>query len=161
MAKTIQLRAHNTIEELVTAVKTSKDANQKNRLRAIIKLQQGATRTQVAHDFVVRNNTVTDWISAYNKGGTTALKMSLGGRPEGNPLWDTDIFEALVKEIKKSEQYWSAPLMQEWIQEQYEKEVPESTVYYHLNIHNLSYKSARPSPYKGNKDAQEAFKKGA
>jgi transposase len=161
MAKTIQLRAHHTVPELKAAVRTSTDPGQKNRLRAIIKLKQGATRTSVAEDFVVRNNTITDWVSRYNEGGIAALKMSKGGRPEGNPTWDTDIFKALVSEINTNDQYWSAPLMQEWIQKQHGKEVPESTIYYHLKIHNLSYKSARPSPYKGNKEAQEAFKKGA
>lgn len=161
MAKTIQLRTHHTVDELKAAVKTSTDPGQKNRLRAIIKLKQGDTRTTVARDFVVRNNTITDWVSRYNDGGIPALKMSQGGRPEGNPTWDTDIFEALVSEVSTNDKYWSAPLMQDWIQQQYGKEVPESTIYYHLKIHNLSYKSARPSPYKGNKETQEAFKKGA
>jgi transposase len=87
--------------------------------------------------------------------------MSKGGRPEGNPKWNTALFDNLVKEIDKGGRYWSIPLMVEWLKEHYKENVPENTVWYHLKRLNYSHKSARPHPYKGNKERQETFKKGA
>ena len=75
--------------------------------------------------------------------------------------WDQSIFDDLVKEIDKGGRYWSIPLMQKWLKEHKKQDIPESTVWYHLNRLNYSHKSARPHPYRGDKERQEAFKKGA
>lgn len=88
------------------------------------------------------------------------LISNKGGRPEGNPKWDTAIFDALVKEIDTKKGYWSIPRMQQWIREHHKKEIPEQTVWYRMDKLNYSYKSARPHPVQGNKEKQEAFKKG-
>lgn len=160
MAKALSLSTRDSVAQLRSAVLSSSDEAQKTRIRAIIRLREKATRTVVARDFVVDRDTVTNWIAAYNSGGIPALAMSKGGRPEGNPTWDTAIFDALIKEIDKGGRYWSVPLMQEWITEKYEKEIPENTVWYHVTGLDYTYKSARPHPMKGDTAKQEAFKKG-
>ncbi len=161
MAHPIALRRGESIASLRQTIKESGDEAQKARLRAIINLKEGATRVEVAKRFVVDTDSLTAWVKAYNKGGTAALKMSKGGRPEGNPKWDTKIFDALAKEIDKGGRYWSVPLMQQWIKEHFKKDVPGNTVWYHVTNLDYSYKSARPHPYKGDALKQEAFKKGA
>ena len=158
---TITLLRRDSIANLRRAIRESDDEEQKTRLRAIISIKEGSTRTEAARAFVVSRTSVISWIAAYNEGGVAALKMSKGGRPEGNPVWDTAIFDALAKEIDKGGRYWSAPLMQEWIREHYEKDIPGNTVWYHVKGLSYSYKSARPHPHKGNAEAQQAFKKGA
>ena len=152
---------HDSVSTLRCAVAASADEAQKTRLRGIIRIKEGASRASVARDFVVDSDTVTNWIKAYNKGGMRALLMGKGGRPEGNPKWDTTIWGALTKEIDKGGRYWSVPLMQEWIKETYKKEIPENTVWYHVRDLHYSFKSARPHPYQGNREAQAVFKKGA
>lgn len=107
------------------------------------------------------NKTVISWVKTYNKGGIEALDMDKGGRPEGNPKWNQTIFDDLVHEIEKGGRYWSIPLMVEWLKEYKKQEVPESIVWYHLDRLNYSHKSARPHPYKGDVEKQDAFKKGA
>ena len=47
------------------------------------------------------------------------------------------------------------------VQHHFKKDIPEQTIWYHLDTHKYSYKSARPHPYKGNKEQQESFKKRA
>ncbi len=157
---TIELSARDTIAELREAIRNSNDEAQKTRIRAIISIKSGISRSQTVRDLVINKNSILAWVRAYNEGGTTALHMSKGGRSEGNPTWDPVIFEELTKEISKNTRYWSIPLMQKWISKQHKKEIPESTIWYHLKIREMSYKSARPSPYKGDKDAQDVFKKG-
>ncbi len=155
----IKLSARDTIAQLRQAIKNSNDEAQKTRIRAIINTKTGMSRTKVTNDFVISHPTLRYWIREYNRSGVKALKMSKGGRPEGNPVWDSSIFDKLAVEISKGGKYWSIPLMQEWISKNHKKEIPESTVWYHLKIRDMSYKSARPSPYKGDKETQEVFKK--
>ena len=50
--------------------------------------------------------------------------------------------------------------MQEWIKEQYQKDIPEQTVWYRMDKLNYSYKGARPHPVQGDRERQETFKKG-
>jgi len=161
MAHPISLRGRDSVAELRRKIKASGDEAQKARIRAIINIKEGATRVEVARRFVVDTDSVTAWVKAYNKGGVAALAMSKGGRPEGNPRWDAKIFDSLVKEIDRGGRYWSVPLMRQWIEEHFKKNIPENTVWYHVTGLDYSYKSARPHPYKGNTEKQEAFKKGA
>lgn len=156
----IQLQNKHTIKQLEDALKASRDEAQKTRIRAIIKLKQGDTRTKVAKDFVINKNSLLYWIKAYNENGVEGLIFSKGGRPKGNLVWDQKIFDDLAEEIKKNNQYWSIPLMQEWIKKHKKETIPSQTIWYHLKLLKFSYKSARPHPYKGSKEAQEAFKKG-
>jgi len=155
---TIQLRAQCSVGDLKRALKESNDADQKTRIRAIINIKEGATKTATAKRFVVSRTSVISWVAAFNKGGVKALAMSKGGRPEGNPLWDASLFDDLAKEIDKGG-YWSVPRMQEWLRTHKKKDVPEQTVWYRMDQRGYSYKSARPSPVQGNKEKQEAFKK--
>jgi transposase len=146
---------------LQKAVKQANDAEQKTRIRAIIRLKQGASKCAVAEEFLITRKSLYYWIEVYNEKGVSALKFSKGGRPEGNPKWDTSIFDKLVVEIDKQDKYWSIPLMQEWIKENYKEDIPENTVWYHMRNLNYSYKSSRPHPVKGDKKKQNSFKKKA
>ena len=159
MGKQIKLKNKHTIEELRAEIKKSNDDSQKTRLRAIIKLKENNTRTAIAKEFVIDRKTLLCWIKKYNEGGVINLIMSKGGRPEGNPKWNKNIFEDLCKEIAKNEKCWSIPLMQNWIKEKENKDIPETTVLYHVKKLNFTYKSLRPHPYLGDKEKQEKFKK--
>ena len=160
MAQPIAVSRRDSVTTLRQKIKKFDNEAQKTRIRAIISLKEGATRVKVAKEFVVDTDSITSWVKAYNKGGVTALNMSRGGRPKGNPKWDTGIFDILAKEIDKGG-YWSIPRMRQWIKAHYGKDIPEQTVWYRMDQLRYSYKSARPHPVQGNKEKQNAFKKGA
>lgn len=147
------------MQALRSALAKSRDAAQKTRIRAIIHIKEGATRTATAERLMASRTSVISWIAAYEVGGVPALILSKGGRPEGNPKWDASVFEALAKEIDKGG-YWSIPLMQVWLKTQYNKDIPEQTVWYRMDQLGYSHKGARPHPVQGNREAQEAFKRG-
>ena len=162
MSNNIALQNHNSISELKNHIKKrSTDEQHKTRLRVILGIKEGSLKQDVAKRLVVHVDTVTDWVKMYNKKGIEGLTTNKGGRKEGNPKWDTEIFSSLVKEIDKQGTYWSIPLMMKWIKEKYKQDIPEQTVWYHIDKLRYSYKSARPHPYLGNKEKQESFKKGA
>ena len=121
---------------------------------------QGKKRFEIVERLTVDAKSVTTWLQRYNEKGTPALLSNKGGRPEGNPKWDTTIFTDLAKEIEKGG-YWSIPRMQEWLTTHKKKSVPEQTVWYRMDQLGYSYKSAKPSPIGGNKEKQADFKKGA
>jgi transposase len=151
----------DSIADLRLIIKQSTDDAQKTRIRAIIKIKEGLTHSQTAQELVVSRDSITAWVQIYDEYGAGALIFSKGGRPKGNSKWDTAVFDNLAKEVTETKKYWSIPLMMKWITENYKLEIPEQTVWYHMNERRMSYKSARPHPHLGDVTAQEAFKKGA
>lgn len=160
MAYFTQVAPYHNIATLKVAIKRSHDEGQKTRLRAIMAAQAGGTRNDIVIMLQVSDHSITNWVHAYNKGGIDALKTNKGGRPKGHAKWSNDIFTDLARAIDKGG-YWSIPRMQEWLKKHKDKDIPEQTVWYRMDQLNYSYKSARPHPYKGNKERQAAFKKGA
>jgi transposase len=156
----ITVVAHDTESELQKKLRYAQDEAFKIRLKAILLAKKGETRYEIVLQLTVNPGSVTTWLRRYNERGTLALISNKGGRPEGNPKWDDDIFDELAKEIDKGG-YWSIPLMQEWLQKHKKKAIPEQTVWYRMNKRKYSYKSSRPAPVQGNKEKQETFKKGA
>jgi transposase len=151
----------HTIQELTIIKSKSHDDGLKLKLRALINLKKGKAVKDVAEDLLVSRQSLSEWQRRYNTEGIAGLQTNKGGRPEGNPTWDTSIFTALTTHVTETGGYWSVPLMQQWIQKQYTKTIPLQTIWYHLCLLEFSYKSARPHPYKGDRERQEAFKKGA
>ncbi len=160
MAYFTPIAPHHSITELKTAIRRSRDEGQKTRLRAVAAAQVGSSRNDIVAMLSVSDHSITNWVHAYNEGGVDALRTNKGGRPKGKTLWKDDIFTGLAKEIDKGG-YWSIPRMQEWIRERHKKDIPEQTVWYRMDQLKYSYKGARPHPVQGNKDKQDAFKKGA
>lgn len=159
MPKRIFLLEHDDVHELREAIARTKDESHKTRLRAILQLKNGVTKTKIAETFAVNRLTVLRWMMAYNAGGVLGLKHKKSGRSEGNPKWDTAIFDALTQKIRKTGGYWSAPLMQKWMEDHYAVVIPYNTIYTHLKQLRFSYKSARSHPYKADKEKQHHFKK--
>lgn len=159
MKQPIQITRSGNIRALRKTIKKSKDEKQKVRIRAIIRIKRGENRLELAEDIGISDRTLYNWVRMYNEGGSAALKMKQAGRPEGNPKWDTDIFDALITHIESHPGYWSIPKMRIWVEKKYKKEIPDVTIWYHLKQRKYSYKSGRPHPYKGDRKAQEVFKK--
>ena len=137
MAKIIQLVDRDSREELIETMKKSKDEGQKTRLRIILGVKKGKLRKHVAEALNVHIDTVTDTVKTYNQKGMVGLQTNKGGRPQGNPKWDTHIFDDLVKEVDKQDRYWSIPIMMQWVKENKKKEIPYNTIWYHMQ--NLKY----------------------
>lgn len=155
----IKVEDRDTLGELQEKLRKASDEAYKTRLKAILLAKKGRKRYEIVEQLTVDAKSVTTWLARYNKGGVSALLSNKGGRPEGNPKWDVLVFEALAKEIDKGG-YWSIPRMQEWLREHQKKDIPEQTIWYRMDQLNYSYKSARPHPMQGNKEKQDAFKKG-
>jgi transposase len=156
---TLHVVAHDTATGIRKKLRTAHDAAFKTRMKAVLLALEGRKRYEIVEQLTVDASRVTEWIQWYNTGGTPALVRGKGGRPEGNPKWNTSIFTALAKEIDKGG-YWSIPRMMEWIKTHKHKDIPEQTVWYRMDKLGYSYKGARPHPIKGDRERQDTFKKG-
>lgn len=158
--KPILLQNKHSIKQLEAMLSKRTEPFERNRIKVLIELKKGKTKAEIVATFHMERGTLLDWIKAYNKDGIKGLKTNKGGRPEGNPIWDDAIFESLEKQINTQDQYWSVPLMIEWIKKRYHKDIPEQTVWYRMNkMSNFTYKSSRPTPYLGDTRKQNTFKK--
>jgi transposase len=156
----IPLENKHSYDELKALLHQNKDELMKTRVKILLLIKRDFSRKEVSERLSVNIDTVTDVIKRYNKNGLKSLKTNKGGRPEGNPLWDSKIFDKLIEEIDKQDKYWSIPIMQDWIQKNYQKSIPEQTVWYRMNkMNGMSYKSSRPHPYLGSEEKQDIFKK--
>ena len=162
MKKPIQITKQVTIKVLKQLIKTAKDEGQKTRAKIILEVNKGLMRKDITDKLMVNIDTITDVVKRYNKQGMESFQVNKGGRPEGNPKWDKQIFLDLKAEINKQKEYWSVPKMVNWIELNKKTDIPEITVWYHMvHKHSMSYKSARPHPHLGNRDKQQEFKKKA
>ena len=160
MKKPIQITKQVKIKVLKQLIKTGKDEGEKTRAKIILEIDKGLMRKEIADKLMVNIDTITDVVKRYNKQGIESLSVNKGGRPEGNPKWDKQIFVELTAEVNKQKEYWSVPKMVEWIKVNKKTTIPEITVWYHMtNMHSMSYKSARPHPHLGNTTKQAEFKK--
>ncbi len=160
MAHFTSVAPRHSADELRSAQKRSRDEGQRTRITAIMLAKEGKQRQEIVEYLRVSDHSITNWVHAYNEGGLSALTTNKGGRPEGNPKWNSAIFDDLAKEIDKGG-YWSIPRMQEWLKKHKNKDIPEQTVWYRMDQLNYSYKGARPHPVQGNKEKQDDFKKTA
>lgn len=156
----IILKDTHTSEQLKNLLHKNKDELMKTRIKILLLVKKGLLRKEIVEQLSVNTDTITDVIKRYNEKGIESLKTNKGGRPEGNPIWDDKIFNDLTVEIDKQAEYWSIPKMQAWITKHFSVSIPEQTVWYRMfKMERFSFKSARPHPYKGNKEKQDAFKK--
>lgn len=157
----IELQNKHGSEELKALLKNNKDELMKTRIKILLLVKKNLLRKDISERLSVHVDTIADVIRRYNLKGIESLKTNKGGRKEGNPKWDKQIFQDLKEEINKQKEYWSIPKMVKWIKDNRKEDIPEITVWYNMTskVINMSYKSARTHPQKGDREEQDVFKK--
>ncbi len=156
----IKIIEHNTIEELKREVRDTVDGRYQLRLNTIILAKEGLKTKDIFKKMLISKNTYYHWLHSYNDGGVQALKaIKRVGQKNGNPKYDNKIFKEIFEKLDLMEEYWSIPKMQKLVLEVHKIEVPEETMRMRVKRAGYSYKSNRPSPYKGDEEQQEEFKK--
>jgi transposase len=156
----LKLKNNNTLEELKQEMRKATDGRYQLRINTIILLKEGQKSGKIQERLLIGSDTYCRWIRSYNKGGLEALKnIKITGRKEGNPEYDDCIFQELFQQLDLMQEYWSIAKMQKFVKELHNIEVPNETMRMRVKRAGYSYKSNRPSPYKGDKTKQEEFKK--
>ncbi len=160
MGKAITIKHHHSEEALEHEIKHAKDGRYRLRVQVILWAMREKSSDCIKQELLVSKPAIFRWARWYNKKGLEGLlNVSKGGRKEGNPKWDNEIFQALFAKLDLMEEFWSVPKMASWIAQTYSQEIPEQTIHYRLKKGGYSFKSSRPNPYKGDPALQAAFKK--
>ncbi|MDR1450947.1 MAG: helix-turn-helix domain-containing protein [Helicobacteraceae bacterium] len=134
MSRVAAIRKDIPIGVIRKSVKNASDGAFRLRLMIIEKLlsEPNLSLQSVAQSLIVNRETVTKCLRLFNDGGLDLLKPKRAGRKEGNPKYDGEIFLELVTTLRKTKEDWSVYRMQNYIREQHEVIVPESTIYYRI-----------------------------
>ena len=156
----IKIKEHETIEELKKEIRESVDGRYQLRLRTILLAREGNSYKTIVDKMLINTATYYKWLHHYNDGGCQALKnIKITGRKEGNPKYDAKIFTEVYEALDIMDEYWSIPKMQKLVEEKHGIKVPYETMRWRVKKAGYSYKSNRPSPYKGDEELQVEFKK--
>jgi len=157
--KAIQLKNHDTEIELLQEIRKSNNGRYQHRLRTILLAKRGLTAKAIQAELLISSATYCKWLKNYNEHGKDILQQFNSGRKGGNPRYDKKIFKELFEKIDLMEEYWSVIKMQKFIYDKYSIKIPNETMRMRAKRAGYSYKSNRPSPYKGDEELQKILKK--
>jgi transposase len=157
--KAIQLKNHDTEDELLHEIRSTNNGRYQRRLRTILLAKRGISSKAIREELLISSATYSKWLKNYNEHGKDILKQHNSGRKNGNPKYDDKIFKEVFEKLDLMEEYWSIPKMQKLVLELHNVQVPYETMRMRVKRAGYSYKSNRPSPYKGDKELQDNFKK--
>lgn len=144
MARIARVRDDIPVGDIKKHIKGTSDGIFRLRLMIIEKLisEPKLSLQDVADMLIVNRETVTRCLQLFNGNGIDALKPKKAGRKEGNPKYDAGIFRKLYAHLQKNDEKWSVYQMQEWIFQEFQIKVPESTIYHRMTKMGHSFKSA-------------------
>jgi len=155
--KKLELKNHHKIEELREEFKKSKDGRYSLRIESIILKKEGKRTKEIEEILLVSRMSLSKWIRRYNERGLEGLKTKkTTGRKE---KWGEEFFKELFEELDKNKGFWTVKKMQKFIEEKHNVKIPVESIRRKIHKSGYSWKTSRPSPYKGDKEKQEEFKK--
>ena len=157
--RAIKLKDHDTEEELLQEIRNTKNGRYQHRLRTILLAKRGISSKSIREEMLISSATYSKWLKDYNEHGKEILKQYNSGRKNGNPKYEDKIFKEVFERLDLMEEYWSIAKMQKLVLELHKVQVPDETMRMRIKRAGYSYKSNRPSPYKGDADLQADFKK--
>ena len=156
--KAIALVEHLTESELIEKIRHEKDASVRDRYRAILWIHQGESRGDVAKRLGIGCNTLWRWVKGYNSGGESGIHRQPGqGRKR---TLTPERVEKIKGWVNAEEGVWTLRRMKLKLEEAEGIAVTQQAIWHRLHESRWSWKTGRPTNPEGDKDLQEAFKKG-
>ena len=96
----LELKEHNTIEELEKKIRKTKGGRYLLRIQCILLRKEGMRPGEIEERLLISRNTYSKWIRRYNEKGLEALKYRhTGGKRE---VWSIKYFKELFEELDKN-----------------------------------------------------------
>lgn len=137
-----------SLDQLQSQLRATRDRAHRERLRALILLQsqQADSRREVADRLERHRNTIGRWFQTYQDGGLDALlERKPIGRPPGQSTLPPPVVEALTRALDSETGFASYGAVQRWLHDEFGLEIPYPTVY-KLVRYDLKAKLKRPRP---------------
>lgn len=156
--RAIALVDHLTEPELAENIRHEKDASVRDRYRAILWIHEGESRGKIAKRLGISCNTLCRWVKRYNSSGGSGLHQQPGqGRKR---TLTPEKVEKIKGWVKAEEGVWTLKRIMLKLAEGEGISVTQQAIWYRLRESRWSWKTGRPANPEGDKEAQEAFKKG-
>ena len=156
--KAIALSDHLTESELAEKIRHEKDASVRDRYRAILWIHEGESRGVVAKRLGIGCNTLYRWVKRYNSSGESGLHRQPGqGRKR---TLTPETVEKIKGWVKAEEGVWTLKRISLKLAEEEGICVTQQAIWHRLHESRWSWKTGRPTNPEGDKEEQEAFKKG-
>jgi len=156
--KALALADHLTESELWKKIRHERDASVRDRCRAILWVHQGENRDVIAKRLGIGRNTLCRWVKRYNSSGEPGLHRQPG---QGRRRTVTpDKLEKIKGWVNTEEGVWTLKRMSAKLKEEEGISVTPQAIWCRLRESRWSWKTGRPTNPEGDKEAQEAFKKG-
>lgn len=156
--KAIELANHLTKSELIDRIRREKDSSIRDKYRAFLWILEGKKRAEIARCLGVSRTSIQQWVKRYNTQGESGLHRKAGqGR---KPIITPDKVEKIKEWVSEGEGVWTLKRMSLMLSEEEGISVTQQAIWYRLHESRWSWKTGRPTNPKGDKDAQESFKKG-
>lgn len=124
------------INKLKTFLKTTKQPNERDRARAILRLIEGKKRKEAADFFDIHVKTLDEWQRAFKRQGLDGLRTEpqIGNNYKLSQTQKEEIKTAINKntpeELKLKGRFWTVDLLKKFVQKQC-KVIYKSEVSYH------------------------------
>jgi transposase len=156
--KAIALADHLTEPELSEKIRHEKDGEVRDRYRAILWIHQGESRSSVAKRLGIGRSTLWSWVKRYNSMFESGLHRQPG---QGRSRTITpEKVEKIKQWVNQEAGVWTLKRIQVKLLEEESISVTQQAIWYRLKKARWSWKTGRPTNPSGDKEAQEAFKKG-
>ncbi len=164
MAAAIKLRGDFSSDELRQLARSSRDAKQVRRFLALAVIRDGGSRTEAARTAGVGLQIVRDWVLRFNAEGSEGLIDRKA--PGKTPTLNAEQRAALARTVEDGPQpcrdgvvRWRLIDLVQWLWDEFEVSVSETTVGRELRAIGFRKLSARPRHYAQDPESAEAFKK--
>jgi transposase len=160
----MHVETHLSQEDLERRIQNAKQPKLRQRLRIVYWARCGETAEQIVPRVGLSRRRVQEWVARYNAHGLEGLK-DLPGRGRKLPLAPQQVEqlkERLDEGPPKSDVVcvFTGPLIQQWIEQTFNKSLTLSATYYLLHAIGYSWLVPRPRHPQADPQKQEAFKKG-
>lgn len=166
MGRALALREDFDGAMLRQLARRTKHANQGRRLLALAEIYDGGSRSDAARISGVGLQIVRDWVARFNASGPEGLID--GKAPGGKHKLSAAQRQALIEIVESGPApevhgivRWRLVDLVEWLQRQFDVSLDETNVSRELKKAGYVKLSARPRHHAQDKEALEAFKKGA
>jgi transposase len=150
---------HLSEEELQQRIRSEKDANKRDRYRAILWILQGRKRIDIARELGVKRLTIYKWVIRYNQEGESGFSRKPG---QGDKRTLTpDKVEKIKQWVSEEGGLWTLDKMRIRLMTEEGISVTPQAIWYRLKESGWSWKTGRPKNPKANKQEQSDFKKKA
>ena len=133
-------------EELERLLKKSPSHEHKNKIIALLLVNECKSRKEIANRLHLHFNTIAKWFNIYQAEGLEGLiKGKTRGAPKGQRILPEAVFNALEQKLNTQEGFGSYSEIQQWLKDNYNIEIGYWSIWGLVRYHfKAKLKTARP-----------------